>query len=132
MIGVEIMTDDDYEKIVKAVFKDAEENELLGFDGNGSPIYGKRRKAPLTHIPYGCTTDSDGNIVEEPDEQEVLKDIEHLRSLDWSWGNIAKELSDFEPSPSGGDWHHSTVKRIWETLGTRPHSCPINGDDQVN
>lgn len=66
-------------------------------------------------VPYGWTSEEDGRLVRQEDEQQTLVMIGRLRGHGISLAGIAGLLNDHEiPTKKGGRWHGRTIQRILE------------------
>lgn len=77
----------------------------------------KRKAGRLTgEVPFGWTVDADGTLIEQADEQNVLRIIDELRQAGISLRKIAAILTDAgHPTKKGGAaWSHTTIKSIIE------------------
>jgi DNA invertase Pin-like site-specific DNA recombinase len=75
----------------------------------------KRRSGERTgEVPFGWTADADGRLIENEDEQTILRLIRELRDAGCSLRRIASILTDAgHPTKKGGsEWKHTTVKSI--------------------
>jgi DNA invertase Pin-like site-specific DNA recombinase len=77
----------------------------------------KRKAGRLTgEVPFGWTVDAAGNLVEQADEQNVLRLIHELRQANVSLRRIAAILTDagHRTKKGGSTWKHTTIKSILE------------------
>jgi site-specific DNA recombinase len=66
-------------------------------------------------VPYGFTTIA-GKLVEDVDEQAVLRQIHRLRTEGVSYARIAAKLNAAgSPAKRGGDWHAMSVRSVART-----------------
>lgn len=71
-----------------------------------------------SYVPYGFVTDSNRNLLVSLKQQEVLEDIDRMRSLNMKPGVIAKSLNDRSiPRPkytpkSKGMWDRNNIERM--------------------
>lgn len=75
----------------------------------------KRKAGRLTgEVPFGWTADEDGRLIEQADEQAILRIIGELRSAGVSLRQIAKELTDagYVTKKGKAAWTHTTIKSI--------------------
>lgn len=97
-------------------------NVMAGFAELERNLIAERTEAALQHkkssnrvygeVPYGYDRDGD-NLRENPEEMQVVREIERLREDGESLRSIAQHLNDSEtPTKKGGKWHASTVSSI--------------------
>jgi DNA invertase Pin-like site-specific DNA recombinase len=75
----------------------------------------KRRAGERTgEVPFGWTVDSDGTLIEQADEQEVLRLIHAMRARGYSLRRIASILTESGAQTKKGNaaWSHTSVKSI--------------------
>lgn len=75
----------------------------------------KRRAGRITgEVPFGWTVDADGNLIEQADEQNVLRIIRELRDAGVSLRKIASILTDagHVTKKGGAAWSHTTIQSI--------------------
>ena len=94
------------------------EREVIGERTQAVMDFKKSRGERLGNIPYGFRDDGTGKLVEDEDEQEVLKAIRVLRANDPSFTGrsmscIADHLNDIGlKTRRGGKWRREYVSRI--------------------
>ena len=94
------------------------EREAIGERTQAVMDFKKSRGERLGNIPYGFRDDGNGKLVEDEDEQEVLKAIRVLRANDPSFTGrsmscIADHLNDIGlKTRRGGTWRREYVSRI--------------------
>jgi site-specific DNA recombinase len=65
------------------------------------------------YVPYGYDVKSNGMLVINQAEQEVIATIKEYYDGDWSFNAIAKDLNDLGvPTKNGSTWNHKTVSRL--------------------
>jgi DNA invertase Pin-like site-specific DNA recombinase len=68
---------------------------------------------PMGHAPFGYTYESK-NLVESPQEKQVVRTIQELRATQLSYQKIARYLNAQKiPSKRGGSWYPETVKAVY-------------------
>lgn len=75
----------------------------------------KRRAGELAgEVPFGWVADDTGRLIEQADEQAVLRIIGELRQAGVSLRQIAKALTDagHRTKKGGATWTHTSVKSI--------------------
>jgi site-specific DNA recombinase len=98
--------------------------------------YKRRNGERIGTIPYGYTLAKDGrHLVPDPEEMEVLAQIERERSHGKSYESIADELNaDRIPTKGKGRWYAATVRSVLQTarkreadqVGSREWAAPAN------
>ncbi|MBF0547514.1 MAG: recombinase family protein [Candidatus Riflebacteria bacterium] len=72
-----------------------------------------KRNERAGHIPFGFRLASDGcHLEKEPNEQEILKTIQELRSHRVSLRQIAEELNSHNFKNRGNPWNNVSVLRV--------------------
>lgn len=90
-----------------------------------------------SYVPYGFVSDSKGNLLISLKQQEVLEDIQHMKSLNMKAGMIAKSLNDRSiPKPkyvpkSKGIWHRNDIERLVDHTDLKRRIIAKYGDDGV-
>lgn len=100
-------------------------NVLMSVSQWEREVIGERTSAALQHkkangeytggkVPFGYQLDDDGaRLVECPEEQTILAEIQALRGEGLSLRKIADELNRRGvPRRNGNNWHHVAVKRV--------------------
>jgi DNA invertase Pin-like site-specific DNA recombinase len=94
------------------------EREAIGERTQAVMDFKKSRGERLGNIPYGFRDDGTGKLVQDDDEQEVLKEIRVLRANDHTWSGrslscIAEHLNELGyKTRRGGKWRREYVSRI--------------------
>jgi len=75
----------------------------------------KTQGGRVGQIPYGKALADDGeSLVDDPEEQEIIRIVKMLRAGGMSYPKIAAELTERNLKPRGKAWHPQTVKNIAE------------------
>ncbi len=76
-------------------------------------LKGQGRRAG--EVPFGWTSNEDGQLVRDEPEQQLLVMMSSMRGRGVSLAGIAGLLNDYEiPTKKGGRWHGRTIQRILE------------------
>ncbi len=63
---------------------------------------------------FGYRRTDDGKVVEDPVQQEAIREIQRLRQEGYGWQRIARTLQERGfPPPASGFWYAATVRSIW-------------------
>lgn len=90
-----------------------------------------------TYVPYGFVSDSNGNLLISLKQQEVLEDIQNMKSLKMKAGMIAKSLNDRSiPRPkyvpkSRGVWHRNDIERLVDHTDLKRRIIAKYGDKGI-
>ena len=78
-----------------------------------SALQAKKRRGERTGgVPFGKRVGSDGRLLDDPAEQEVIGLVGRLRGDGLSVRGIASELNRREIPARGERWHHTTIQRL--------------------
>ena len=89
------------------------ERRLIGERTQVALRHKKGKGERVGHVPYGFRVAENGRLlVEDPEEQSILREIHALRDEGLSLRQIAAELNDRGILNRGGKWNHMNVKRV--------------------
>ena len=67
-------------------------------------------------VPYGYTANGEGNLTENPTEQQVIHRILRRNGVGWNLAKIARWLNDNDiVTKTGKQWYPQTVKNVIKT-----------------
>ena len=78
----------------------------------------KQGKQWNSTAPYGFRFER-GEVVKEPSEQAVLRDLRRWRARGYSITRCTKLLAAKGHQPRGDRWHRTTVARLLKRVGTK-------------
>ena len=89
------------------------EREAIG-ERTKDALKAKRQRGEKTGgtVPFGFDLDVDGHLVENSEEQQIIKRMKRLRSQGYSYKRVADTLNaDGVFSKTGGQWHPYSVQK---------------------